>query len=612
LPRIPITDLKGSLNQGRAPSDLGPSDFTRLRNWYQYGGKLYRRGGMRRLTTAPFSERLTGLLSFRAGVMVYPPSPDSVPTIPTPLPIPAFNVDMIVAGPTRFGVFADGAITAIPNGLGFSIASSTKRWTLLQFKNMCYGIRALAGLVRTDGALVATAGIAAPTAAPVLADGGIGVIPAASFRGVYTYYNAVTNLESDPSPVSNILALGANKRITWTGITASSNPQVTGRRVYRSLPNQSGEYLFVGDIPNNSTTTLDDNVLAQDLGPAVSFTNGMPPPDLLMGAVWRERLWASDGVTLFHSEDGLVEAFDPDAFIPIDPDNNQKMSAICAFGDRLIIGKTASIHYIVGTSPDTFSLHVLTDRHGCISHHTMQAAEGNLFWLDLDNVYRSDGNTVVGIGDERLRDIISAATNETGSAGAAGPQDAVAAILPEFGWYVLAIPGHGQFIYNYRTNVWAEMPTAETIQTIADFYSEDFAHQLNVADDDGHLYRFHDISYGADDTPAALGGVITAEFDSRAFESTPATKHVVERVALLCPQYAETVTLAIVSEGVVVKSRTVSLDREPRWKLYNLSTRHQAKSQSQLRLTYTGVARVELEGFALDLEPINRPSMVAL
>lgn len=587
MPRVPITNLGGSLNEGRAPSELEPGEYAAISNFYQFGSKLRRRGGMRRLTDSPFTSAITGLVFYAPEIL------------------PPGGVDMIVAGPTGFGRLVGSSIAAIPNQTGFSIPSSTRRWTLLQYKNICYGIRAGAGLIRSDGTYVGPAGIAAPTTAPTLADGGAGAIPAASFKGVYTFYNSKTDMESNPSPVSNTLALGANKKIDWSGIAVSSNVQVTSRRIYRSLPDQSGEYFLVAEIANNSATTfIGDNTLAQDLDRAVSHVNGTPPAGLLFGAVWKERLLTSNGKDLFHSEDGLIEAFDPDAIIPVFPDDGHEIRAIHAYGDRLVIGKTNKVHYLVGSDPDTFALLTLTDRHGCISHHSMQSAEGYLFWLGLDNVYRSDGNSVVGIASVKLRDTIEGLDD-------AAARDAVATVNPTLGWYILTIPGHVQLIYNYRTDVWTKVPTAESIHMLGDFFDANLAQELYVGDDDGHVYRFHDTAYGRDDTPSALGGAITATFDSRAFGAEAATKHIVEYASLLAPRYAEQITLAIVSEGAVVKSRAVSLDFEPRWKLYSLSTRHQAKAMSQLRVTYTGAAAIELEGFALDISPLGRPSMLA-
>ena len=176
---------------------------------------------------------------------------------------------------------------------------------------------------------------------------------------------------------------------------------------------------------------------------------------------------------------------------------------------------------------------------------------------------------------------------------------------------MLSIPGYSQLIYNYRTDVWATVDTAEDIQAIGDFFDTDLAQNMSVADDDGHVYHFHDTAYGYDDSSATLGAAISSSFISRPFGGEAATKHFVERVSLLCDQYTESITLAMLSEGTSLKSRTVSLDYDPRWKVYSLSTRHAAKSQTQLQVTYTGATAIELEGFAVDAQPLNRPTMMA-
>lgn len=587
MPRIAFTDLGGSLNQGRPPSALALNEWTAIQNFYQFGSKLRRVGGMRKLTSSAFTERITGMVYYRPDVL------------------PPGGVDMIVAGPTRFGILVGGTLSLITPAAAFAIPSSTRRWSLFQYKNICYGIREGAGLVRSDGLYVGAAGIAAPGGAPTLADGAAGSIPAASFKGVYTFYNSATDMESNPSPVSNTLAHAGSKKIDWTGIGVSTNPQVTSRRLYRTLPDQSGEYFLVTEIPNNVDTTFTgDDVLAQDLDTAVSQVNGLPSSDLVVGAVWKERLFASDGVTLFHSADGLIEAFDPNAVIPVFPDDGHSIRAICPYGDRLVIGKTNKIHYLVGSDPSTFALFTLSDRHGCVSHHSMQVAEGYLFWLGLDNVYRSDGNAVTGIASVKLKTIIE-------NMDASAARDAVATIFPTLGWYVLSIPGYAQLIYNYRTDVWTTMPTAADIQVLADFFTSDYTQEIYVADDVGNVYRAHDTTYGRNDSAAETGLQIDAEATGRAIEGPTSTKHIIEYASLLSDRYDEQITVEILSEGAIVKSRDVSLNFEPRWKMYSLSSRHQAKSQTQFKIRYTGATAIELEGYALDVAPINRPSMAA-
>lgn len=587
MARVTVSNLGGSLNQGKAPSDIDDSEYTVIENFFQYGAKLRRRGGMRRLTSTAASERITGMLAYRPDVL------------------PPGGIDMIVAGLTRWSIFVGSSASLIPNATDFSVVSSTRRWTTFQYKNIAYGIREGVGLVRCDGTTLGAAGIDAPTGAPTISDGAAGSIPAASFKTVYTFYNANNGMESNPSPVSNTLSHAGSKKIDWTGITVSTNPQVTSRRLYRTLPDQSGEYFLVAEIANNvDTTYTGDDVLAADLGRAVSHKNGTPPSGLLFGCVWKERAFTSDGVDLFHSEDGLVEAYDPEAVIPVFPDDGHDLRAVCAYGDRLVVGKTNKIHYLVGSDPSNFQLLTLSDRHGCVSHHSMQVAEGLIFWLGIDNVYRSDGNNVIGIANVKLRTIID-------NLDASVAQDAFATVYPALSWYVLVIPGYAQLIYNYRTDAWTTVPTATDIQMIGDFFDSGQAQQIYTADDAGHLYKFHDTSYGYDDTASTVGNAIAATSTGKAFGGDAGTKHIVERALVLCPQYAENITLAVLSEGNVIKSRTVSLNYEPRWKVYSLSTRHQAKSQSQLRITYTGATAIELEGLGLEAAPLNRPTMLA-
>lgn len=598
MPRLTITDLGGSVVQGRPVAELDKSEWSELRNFYQFGGRLRRRGGIRRLTTSPFDEPITGLASYKPEIL------------------PPGGIDMVVGALTQLGILVGSSISPIPFQTGFSITSSTRRWVLFQYKNVLYGIREGANLVRSDGTYVGPGGIAAPLTAPTLADGAAGDIPAAAFRGVYTFYNPITNLESNPSPVSNVLTHAGSTKIDWSGIGISSNSQVTARRLYRSLPDQSGEYFRVATINNNTDTTfIGDNVLAQDLGDAVSFDNGEPPINLTVGDVWQERLFVTDGRDVFHSEDGLIEAFDPDSVIPVSPDDRHEIRAIRAYGDRVIFGKTNGIHYVTGVFP--FSFGTLTDRHGCVSHHTMKVAEGYLLWLGPDNVYRSDGNNVTGIANVKLRGVIATLSNPTFAELA---RNATATVYPALGWYVLSF-GFADWIYNYRTDVWCSVTRGDgspssTAQAYGDFFTGDAAQHIYITDDAGHVYRFHDTDYGFDDSASALGSPIVAHAETRGFADA-ATKHIIERVSLLTPfRYSEMITLGIVSAPATwpsgaVKSRTVSLDYEPDWKLYSLSTRHAPQSMSQLHIEYSGETAIEIDGYAFDIYPLNRPTMLA-
>src|SRR3989304_6242062 len=309
MPRFIYNDSGGGLNPGQPPQTIEDREWVVCQNFYPFATKLRRRGGLRRLVTTPYAERITGVLAFR-------PTTGLVQTL--------------LGAQTTLAVLSGMSIVALPPLAGFSITSSTKPWTAFEYKNIAYWLRENSNsLVRSDGTYYGPSGFWAPSASPTLAAGAAGDIPAADFIGVYTFYNAATNVESNPSPASAVYTHAGAAKINWSGIGVSSNSQVGARRLYRTLPDQTGEYYFVAQIDNNSDTTFTgDNVLVQDLGEAVSFSNGLPPSGLHFGTVWKERFFASDRVDVFYAEVGRIECFDEDSIISVFPDDGHEIRAV--------------------------------------------------------------------------------------------------------------------------------------------------------------------------------------------------------------------------------------------------------------------------------------------
>jgi hypothetical protein len=583
MPRFIYNDVGGGLNQGQPAQTIEDREWVDVRNFYPFATKLRRRGGLRRLVSSAYSERLTGVLAFR-------PTTGSVQTL--------------VGARTSIGKLSGMAVTPLPAQTGFSIGDSTKPWTAFEYKNIAYLLRENSNsLIRSDGTYYGPSGIAAPETAPTLAAGAAGDIPAADFLGVYTFYNPDTNVESNPSPASAVYTHAGSKKINWSGIGVSADSQVSARRIYRTLPDQTGEYYFVAQIDNNTDTTFTgDNVLVQDLGESVSFDNGLPPSGLQFGTVWKERGFFSDKVDLFYSELGRMECFAEDGIISVFPDDGHEIRGIYAYGDRLVIGKTNKVHYIVGAGPDTFSLLTLSDRHGCASHHSMQSAEGILFWLGLDNFYRSDGNSVTGLASVKLQTILASLDPTT-------LEYATATVFPSLNWYVCIIPGVATVVYNYKTDAWAEFTHGAALQGVFDHFDDNFIQDLYAVDDEGYVYRFADETYRYDDHGASTGAAIACTLVSKPQEAgNPGSYAVMSRVYLAAQQYAEQITLSWLHESTVLNSRTVSLDYAERWKTYALSSRQGAKADTRFKIVYSGATPIELEGWSVDADSVGRLS----
>lgn len=588
-----FADLGGGLNEGQPLSSINPNEATVLRNFYPFGRKLVRRGGVRLLTTSGnWDENIFSMF---------------------PLKTSTDEWTLLVGGATKLGKLSGDTIADLPSSL--SIPSGTYPWVWFQYKNYAYAMRqGQTDLLRADSTSWYTAGMAAPSVAPTIAQGAAGNLTAANYYGVVTFYNDATGIESNPSPASLVLALAASKMIDWSAVQTSSNPFVTSRRLYRTLPNQVGEYFYVGSIADNFTTTYgSENVIIADMGRAVSFDNGLPPTGLRAGCIWRERLFATDGTDLFYSEYLLPECFGDESVLSIYPDDGHQIRGVAAFGDRLIIGKTNKMHYLVGADANSFNVLTLSDRHGCMSDLSMKSAEGLLFWYGTgNNFYKTDGNNVVEISTIKLRDTLDAIPDSMA-------HKVVAAINPALSQYLAAVPqdesGYNWkvLVYNYKTDAWTiydhgDEGDEHAPQFLSDFYDENLQHVLYSTHYDGNIYQYDDPTYYWDFEEQLF---IEAEWVSRAddFGSPGYRKFFRELWANIPRVSGGTITLSAYYDEDTSPSytRSATLDIEDAaWKAFKLPTHDHPATQLRAGIKYEGADPISLDGVHVEVGVLQR------
>ena len=498
LASFDYTDLGGGVNRGVSADRIPSRQAAELINFYPYGTHLKRRGGNRGIAAVGAFNPTGGGYGGISGMIAY--SPD----------IGTWH--LLVASDSQFGRVNGDHIDVLPisgaDSIAFDSTNLGQPWCAVQYKKYTYWMRkTLTGsgnrMYRVNAAGAARAGIAAPTAAATIAAGAAGVLTAANYRAVYTYYNQETALESNPAPVSNTLALGANLQIDYTGISVSSNPFVNARRIYRTIPDQVGVYFFVSQINDNLTTTFTgDNVAVADLGRPVSFDNGLPPGRMYIGDIWGERLFCSDGLNLYFSEFLLPECFGVENIISIFPDDGHKITAIRAFGDRLIVAKTNAIHYLTGTDSRNFALATLVDRHGCASQSSMKVVDNQLFWLASDRaVYKSDGTSVKKVSDPQVTEYLAEIADSKLSRACAG-------VVPERNWCILNVDDDGVgpagtklLVYNYKEDTWTvfQTNTSQAIPFMASFFDANGSHRLYGATS-ALVLHLADETYNYDDS----------------------------------------------------------------------------------------------------------------
>lgn len=139
------------------------------------------------------------------------------------------------------------------------------------------------GMKKESNGTVRTWGIAAPTATPAVAAGA-----SPGLSGVYTVSftycrmdpgGAILYHESNPSPTSGSVTV-SDQTISVSGMTASTDPQVTHKRIYRTV--NGGSTRLLDQTIANATTTATLSVADAGLGAAVATDNNVPPVSAIM------------------------------------------------------------------------------------------------------------------------------------------------------------------------------------------------------------------------------------------------------------------------------------------------------------------------------------------
>jgi hypothetical protein len=586
-----LLNLGGGHVDGLPAQHIQDNEAELLSNWIPVGSKLKRRDGTRRITSVAYSENLTSLFPYKLSEGTWL---------------------LLVGSLSTVAKLDGGGLVPLTVADGLTYASLTDPWHFRQFKDEVLGARKGTGtLKRITQDTIQDAGIAAPTVAPTITDGGAGSVEAGDYVPVYTFYNPNTAAESNPSPPGTKLTLAASKRRAWTGIGTAVNGQVGARRLYVTLPNQTGEYYFVATINDNFTTTFDDNVKQADLGRQVSFDNGLPPGNIELVEIWRERSWISDGREVFFSNifAGISnsQGFGEFNRIPVYPDDGHKIRVLYANGAQLMVGKTNAVHFIVSAGGG-FSLETLSDKHGCIAPESMKSAERLLFWYSGENVYRSDGVNVVSISTVKIRKLLDKIPESM-------REKVVGTVYPKDSLYVLTFSqgsttqNQKSIAYNYKTDTWAplDFPNGIAPAFIGDFYDTNFAHVLYALFYDKHVYQLFS---GNDD----FGNAIVATFRGKGLGlDHQGLMKGSRRLSVLCTTAAESLTLKIFNDGSLTPatSRVVSLDQTREWKRYSLSTLGKLAANLQIGIEYSGRTPIELSGVILEAMGFKRMGRVA-
>ena len=625
MAKLDLLNLSGGYVDGVSPVDLEDNQFVELQNWILRGGRLARRDGVGLVTTGTisleFTTRTNSVFSFQEHTgawTVIVGKRDSVAKLNTATRLLTdLTMPSGVPGFRRFD-------PSIAN------AAAIKPFKFLQYLDTGYAARHGSGLWRFDLQLIEPAGIPAPLVAPTIASGAAGVVEAGDYFAVFTEFNTFTGAESNPSPASSKLVQAGSLTIDWT-VPLAITRQANARNLYRTLPNQRGEYFFIKTLLNSAGTAFNDNTVIDNFGRPVSFDNGMPPGDIRVIELWNERIVASNGIDVFVSEAQLPESFAEDMVIEVFQDDGHDVRTLTALNDRCVIGKTNRIHAIIQTGPRRFERSTVSDRHGLFSNASCQVAEGRMFGFGGDNFYVTDGLSAKAIGNKEVRRLVDALDPkfyEMVSAEIWERDSLYIATLPgrpplpdgvssPSGWQGAPIPGPtntGMVVYDYKNNVWYTFRNDHGLAPsfFGSIFDANLIKHLYATYYDAELYEFMKTGETRDFISTLTGNntssAIVARLRTKAFLSKAGAGLLLalKQLWVLASNVGQELKIQVFSHPkqlTATTERTVSLTGDG-WKLYNLSNMRRPGTTVQVGVEYSGADPIELEALGLEVRNI--------
>lgn len=270
-------------------------------------------------------------------------------------------------------LIGSGLHASLQNALvAYQPLNDATTWVFMADKN---------GMRKDNGTLVRNWGIATPTVAPVAASSGAGVLTGA-YRARYAYVRlSGSNVaaESALSPQSNQPTLTtANLTVT---VTASTDPQVTNIRVYRTLAD--GSQYFLDQTVSNATATITSTQADASLG-ALADDDGDPPDACANCVEFQGHIFLCNSLDnptyLWYSKRFFPEAFPTDQFLDIGTPSDPLLCAVPLSGFLGVFTRLTK-YRVFGNAVSGFSYLEALNTRGTTTPNAVHAtSRGVLFW----------------------------------------------------------------------------------------------------------------------------------------------------------------------------------------------------------------------------------------
>ena len=186
--------------------------------------------------------------------------------------------------------------------------------------------------------------------------------------------------------------------VNLTSIPVSTDPQVTGRKLYRSTRGGSRFY-WLATIYDNTTTTYTDNIsdTTIQLGLEMEEDHDLAPAGKF-SAWWDERLWISGDDIVYYSAILYPEHFDIGSrYVTVQRgDMSDEITQIVPYKDSLYVFRKRAIYAIQKTS-EGYGIFLITADVGCVAPFSMVEVNNMLMFLSHRGFELFNGTDVYGL-----------------------------------------------------------------------------------------------------------------------------------------------------------------------------------------------------------------------
>ena len=275
------------------------------------------------------------------------------------------------------------------------------------------------------------------------------------YQYVYCYYNVATGHVSSPIPPSNATGNFTNKLNVSIPVVASSDPQVTNIRLFRTTDGGGGVYFEVAGSPYpNATATITDATSDVNLSPITAPTFGFnDPPPPQKGMVWfANRIWGFNNNTVYFTDWEEMNIGVPEEGSTSGPAGNfwkfsSEITGLSVVSDGVLIFLAGEIWKISGDSLLTFWRSNVAKSLGCRNRSCISSLGGTTAFLaNTNSIWTTDSNSL----QEISRDIQPTLDNI----------DVTRASLSfhfqgQYRWLLVCDPSHNQSIpFDLTTEQW--------------------------------------------------------------------------------------------------------------------------------------------------------------